>query len=76
MKLLSLEQKEFYKENGYVKLGNILSTDESDRISDEYSDLFLVSFIEKLMSGSSHIFVFWFLVDSLNFIQMKYESVE
>ena len=48
MKFLSLEQKEFYKENGYVKLGNILSTDESDRISDEYSDLFLVSFIEKL----------------------------
>ena len=48
MKFLSLEQKEFYKENGYVKLGNILSSDESDRISDEYSDLFLVSFIEKL----------------------------
>ena len=48
MKFLSLEQKEFYKENGYVKLGNILSTDESDRISDEYSDLFLVSFITKL----------------------------
>ena len=48
MKFLSLEQKEFYKGNGYVKLGNILSTDESDRISNEYLDLFLVSFIEKL----------------------------
>ena len=45
MKFLSLKQKEFYIENGYVKLGNILSVDESDRISDEYSDLFLVSFI-------------------------------
>ena len=48
MKFLSQEQKEFYKENGYVKLGNVLSPDESDRISNEYSDLFLVSFIEKL----------------------------
>ena len=45
MKFLSLKQKEFYIENGYVKLGNILSVDESDRISDEYSDLFLVSLI-------------------------------
>ena len=49
MKFLSLEQKEFYKENGYVKLGNILSVDESDRISDEYSDLFLVSFITRFI---------------------------
>ena len=52
MKFLSLEQKEFYKENGYVKFGNILSTDESDRISDEYSDLFLVSFIETRLKNN------------------------
>ena len=55
MKFLSLKQKEFYIENGYVKLGNILSVDESDRISDEYSDLFLVSFITRFIFARQQI---------------------
>ena len=42
MKFLSKAQKEFYHENGYIKLENVLSSEEIVEASNAYSDLFCV----------------------------------
>ncbi|PSN48716.1 hypothetical protein C0J52_08783 [Blattella germanica] len=38
--MLTKEQIQFYKENGYIKLSNIFTEKELQEISDEYDDLF------------------------------------
>jgi len=40
LKFLTPEQKEFWKENGFIKLTNVFSKDEFNDIEREYSDLF------------------------------------
>ena len=42
MKLLSKTQKDFYADNGFIKLENIFSSNEIEEASNAYSDLFLV----------------------------------
>ena len=42
MKFLTLEQKQFYKENGFIKLDNIFNFEEINQISEDYDDLFQV----------------------------------
>lgn len=38
--MLTLEQRKFYKENGFVKLDNVFTPAEIQTISDEYDELF------------------------------------
>lgn len=40
LKFLTLEQKQFWKENGYIKLTNVYSVKEMNEISDAYNELF------------------------------------
>lgn len=40
LKFLTPEQKQFWQENGYIKLSNVYSTKEMNEISDAYDDLF------------------------------------
>lgn len=40
MKYLTSEQKQFYKENGYILLDNIFSPDEIEECSTAYDELF------------------------------------
>lgn len=40
LKFLTPEQKEFYKENGFVKLSGVFTDKEFQEISDEYDELF------------------------------------
>ncbi|OXU28256.1 hypothetical protein TSAR_001084, partial [Trichomalopsis sarcophagae] len=40
LKFLTPEQKEFYKENGFIKLSGVFSEQEMNEISNEYDDLF------------------------------------
>ena len=42
MKLLTTKQKEFYKENGFIKVENVFTKKELDEISQEYDNLFEV----------------------------------
>ena len=42
MKFLTLGQKQFYKENGFIKLDNIFNFEEINQISEDYDDLFQV----------------------------------
>jgi hypothetical protein len=42
MKFLSKIQKDFYSQNGFIKLENLLSTEEIEEASNAYSDLFKV----------------------------------
>ena len=42
MMFLTLEQKQFYKENGFIKLDNIFNFEEINQISEDYDDLFQV----------------------------------
>lgn len=37
---LTKEQKDFYAKNGFIKLSNIYSNEDMDRLSNEYDDLF------------------------------------
>ncbi len=43
MKHLSFEQKQFYHDNGFVKLENIFTHEELTEISEEYDSLFKVN---------------------------------
>ncbi|KAL0118691.1 hypothetical protein PUN28_009391 [Cardiocondyla obscurior] len=40
LKFLTSEQKQFWQENGYIKLSNVYSPKEINEISDTYDDLF------------------------------------
>ncbi|XP_077258153.1 putative alpha-ketoglutarate-dependent hypophosphite dioxygenase [Temnothorax americanus] len=40
LKFLTSEQKQFWKENGYIKLSNVYSVKEMNEISDAYDELF------------------------------------
>ena len=40
MKGLTQEQNDFFQENGFIKLSNILSQQDLQEICDEYDDLF------------------------------------
>ena len=40
LKFLTPDQKEFWKENGFIKLGGIFSNKEFEEISNEYNDVF------------------------------------
>lgn len=40
MKGLTPEQKDFYKKNGFIKLSNVFTDDQLDRLSNEYNQLF------------------------------------
>ena len=40
LKLLTSEEKQFYAENGYVRLCNVFSPEEVDEMSAEYDDVF------------------------------------
>ena len=42
MKFLSKLQKDFYSQNGFIKLENLLSDEEIEEASNAYSDLFKV----------------------------------
>ena len=42
MKFLSNIQKDFYSQNGFIKLENLLSAEEIEETSNAYSDLFKV----------------------------------
>ena len=44
MKFLSNIQKDFYSQNGFIKLENLLSTEEIEEASNAYSDLFKVDY--------------------------------
>ena len=44
MKFLSKIQKDFYSQNGFIKLENLLSTEEIEEASNAYSDLFKVDY--------------------------------
>ncbi|XP_060805262.1 phytanoyl-CoA dioxygenase, peroxisomal-like isoform X2 [Amyelois transitella] len=48
---LTQKQKQFYKENGYILLKNVLSGEELDQISLEYDELFLRKSQEKMESS-------------------------
>lgn len=40
LKFLTSEQKQFWQENGYIKLSNVYSMKEMNEISDAYNELF------------------------------------
>lgn len=40
LKFLTQEQKQFYQDNGFIKLTNVYSLKEINEISDEYNELF------------------------------------
>ncbi|XP_058803129.1 phytanoyl-CoA dioxygenase, peroxisomal-like [Phymastichus coffea] len=40
LKFLTVEQKKFWDENGFIKLSDVFSNEELDEISKEYDDLF------------------------------------
>lgn len=40
LKFLTSEEKQFWQENGYIKLSNVYSTKEINEISDTYNELF------------------------------------
>lgn len=40
LKFLTSEQKQFWKENGYIKLTNVYTLKEMNEISDAYNELF------------------------------------
>ena len=44
MKFLSNIEKDFYSQNGFIKLKNLLSADEIEEVSNAYSDLFKVDY--------------------------------
>ena len=45
MKFLSNIEKDFYSQNGFIKLKNLLSADEIEEVSNAYSDLFKVDYV-------------------------------
>ena len=45
MKFLSKIQKDFYSQNGFIKLENLLSAEEIEEASNAYSDLFKVVYV-------------------------------
>lgn len=40
LKFLTAEEKQFWQENGYIKLTNVFSVKEMNEISDAYNELF------------------------------------
>jgi len=40
LKYLTSEQKQFWKENGYIKLSNVYTMKEMNEISDTYNEVF------------------------------------
>ena len=52
LKFLTPEQKQFWEDNGYIKL-NIYSTKEINEISDAYNELFERKFRENLQGMES-----------------------
>ena len=48
MKLLTPDEKLFYKENGFIHLGNIFTASEVNELSEEYDMVFQVGLIIKL----------------------------
>ena len=44
MKFLSKIEKDFYSQNGFIKLENLLSAEEIEEASNAYSDLFKVDY--------------------------------
>jgi len=40
LKYLTSEQKQFWKENGYIKLSNVYTMKEMNEISDTYNEMF------------------------------------
>ncbi|GLH13258.1 Phytanoyl-CoA dioxygenase, peroxisomal [Gryllus bimaculatus] len=50
--MLTKEQKQFYKDNGFIKLENIFTKEEMDALSDEYNELFTRKQTESDMEAS------------------------
>lgn len=49
LKFLTPEEKQFWQENGYIKLSNVYSTKEINEISDTYNELFKKKLRENLI---------------------------
>lgn len=48
LKFLTPEQKQFWEDNGFIKLSNVFSTKEINEISDTYDELFERKYRENL----------------------------